>query len=80
VSRQSIKECGDCQEEFTPTPDNEKFCTRCNAIFEVQKEREFEEGDGYYGDYEDDEPENDFPDGYEDYQTDMNEQIKEMNK
>lgn len=32
------KICPDCGCEFTPTPDNEVFCTRCNALFEIAVE------------------------------------------
>lgn len=34
--------CGDCKKEFLVTPDNEKFCTRCNAMFEVMNDNEYD--------------------------------------
>ena len=34
--------CGDCQREFTPTPGNEKYCSRCLGKFYA----EVEQGDG----------------------------------
>jgi hypothetical protein len=38
-----VKECPDCSREFMPTPDNEKFCSRCNTLFEMS----FDEGKEY---------------------------------
>lgn len=38
-------QCPDCGVMFFPNPDNEEFCTRCNAIHEINVEREYDEGD-----------------------------------
>ena len=51
--RREEVQCPDCEQMFYPTPDNEKYCSRCNAIFEVEMERqrEFEESEDYDAEY-----------------------------
>lgn len=33
--------CKDCRKDFKPTSDNEKYCTRCNAMFEAEMEDKY---------------------------------------
>lgn len=34
--------CPDCHKEFEPCGDCEKFCGKCNALFEIQQEEEYD--------------------------------------
>lgn len=48
--------CKDCKQEFSPTSGNEKYCTRCLAIFYMDVEQDEREGRNEYTYAEDNEP------------------------
>jgi protein-arginine kinase activator protein McsA len=45
-----LVECPDCKKTFRATPDNEVYCSRCIALFEIQV-RDSMDSD-YYNDYD----------------------------